>query len=72
MTFQPPPGRPALTDQRISNVLVNADYLINMPIMKMHCCAWVALSFKNHFGSIANCAALHGYTFPYEEDYTSA
>jgi len=72
VTFQPPPGSPALADQRISNVLVNADYLINMPILKKHCCAWVTLSFKNHFGSIANCAALHGYTFPYEEDYTSA
>ncbi len=72
VTFHPPPGRPALADQRISNVLVNADYLINMPIMKKHCCAWVTLSFKHHFGSIVNCAALHGYTFPYEEDFTPA
>ncbi len=72
VTFHPPPGGSALADQRISNVLVNADYLINMPIMKKHCCAWVTLSFKHHFGSIANCAALHGYTFPYEGDYTSA
>jgi hypothetical protein len=53
-------------------VLVNADYLINMPIMKKHGAAWVTLSFKNHFGSIQDCAALHGYTFPYEDDYTSA
>ena len=72
VAFQPPPGRPALADQRVSNVLVNADYLINMPLMKKHCCAWVTLSFKNHFGSIQDCAALHGYTFPYEDDYTSA
>ena len=72
VTFQTPPGKPALADQRISSVLVNADYLINMPIMKKHCCAWATLSFKNHFGSIANCAALHGYTFPHEDDYTSA
>ncbi len=71
VTFQTPQGHPSLADQRISNVLANADYLINMPIMKKHCCAWVTLSFKNHFGSIENCAALHGYTFPYEGDYTS-
>jgi uncharacterized protein (DUF362 family) len=72
VTFQPPAGGPSLAAQRISNVLVSADYLINVPLMKKHCCAWVTLSFKNHFGSIANCAALHGYTFPYEDDYTSA
>jgi len=72
VTFQPPAGGPSLAAQRISNVLVNADYLINVPLMKKHCCAWVTLSFKNHFGSIENCAALHGYTFPYEDDYTSA
>jgi uncharacterized protein (DUF362 family) len=71
VTFQTPPGHPSLADQRISNVLVSADYLINMPIMKKHCCAWVTLSFKNHFGSVENCAALHRYTFPYEDDYTS-
>lgn len=72
VTFQPPAGGPSLAAQRISNVLVNADYLINVPLMKKHCCAWVTLSFKNHFGSIENCAAPHGYTFPYEDDYTSA
>jgi len=71
VSFQPPPGGPALADQRISNVLVNADYLINMPLMKKHGAAWVTLSFKNHFGSIEDCAALHEYTFPYEDDFTS-
>jgi uncharacterized protein (DUF362 family) len=72
VTFDTPSGSPSLANQRISNVLVNADYLINMPIMKKHCCAWVTLSFKNHFGSIENCAALHGHTFPYEDNYTSS
>ena len=72
VSFDTPSGSQPLADQRISNVLVNADYLINMPLMKKHCCAWVTLSFKNHFGSIQDCAALHGYTFPYEDDYTSA
>ncbi|HJX38581.1 MAG TPA: DUF362 domain-containing protein, partial [Anaerolineae bacterium] len=72
VTFRPPAGGPSLAAQSISNVLVNADYLINLPLMKKHCCAWVTLSFKNHFGSTENCAALHGYTFPYEDDYTPA
>lgn len=72
VSFQPPPGESGLADQRISNVLVNADYLINMPLMKKHGAAWVTLSFKNHFGSIEDCAALHEYTFPYEDDYTPA
>jgi len=71
VSFDTPPGEPTLADQHISNVLVKARYLINMPIMKKHCCAWVTLSFKNHFGSIHNCAALHRYTFPSEDDFTS-
>ena len=71
VSFHPPAGGPALEDQLISNVLVNADYLINMPLMKKHCCAWVTLSFKNHFGSINYCAALHRYTFPSDDAYTS-
>jgi hypothetical protein len=71
VTFQPS-GAPPLDSQRISNVLVNADYLINMPIMKKHCCAWVSLSFKNHLGSIEDCVALHGYIFPYQSNYTAA
>jgi hypothetical protein len=70
VTFQPPPGGPTLADQRISNVLVSADYLINVPIMKKHGGAWVTLSFKNHFGSIESCGALHLYTFPTADNYT--
>lgn len=70
VTFQPPPGGPSLADQRISNVLANADYLINIPITKKHGSAYVTLSFKNHFGSIENCAALHDYIYPYESIYT--
>jgi hypothetical protein len=64
VVFEPPPGGPPIADQRISNVLVNADYLINMPIMKRHGIARVTLSFKNHFGSIEDPAALHDYIYP--------
>jgi len=71
VSFHPPAGGSALEDQLISNVLVNAHYLINMPLMKMHGSARVTLSFKNHFGSINYCAALHRYTFPSDDVYTS-
>lgn len=70
VTFEPPPGSPSLADQRISNVLANADYLINMPIMKRHGIACVTLSFKNHFGSIEDCALLHGHIGPSSNHYT--
>jgi uncharacterized protein (DUF362 family) len=65
-----PPGTP-LPDQRISQVLVDATYLVNMPIMKKHCCAYVTLSFKNHFGSIQTCSDVHDPTFPYTASYTA-
>jgi hypothetical protein len=71
VSFHPPAGGPTLDDQPISNVLVNANYLINIPIMKMHMSARVTLSFKNHFGSIVYCAALHEYTYPGGGVYTS-
>jgi hypothetical protein len=69
VTFYPPSGVPSLSSQRISNVLVGADYLINLPILKKHCCAWVTLSFKNHLGTIEAPASLHNYIFPYESIY---
>lgn len=61
ITFNPPPGvdMPA---EKITDVLLNAKYLINMPIMKGgHPLAGVTLGFKNHFGTIHNCSALHDY-----------
>jgi uncharacterized protein (DUF362 family) len=69
ITFAPPPDGPPLADQRISNVLANADYLINMPIMKKHGGAGVTLSFKNHFGTIDDCGALHIYVILSSSDF---
>jgi uncharacterized protein (DUF362 family) len=67
-------AHPSVPDLRISRVLVEASYLINMPIMKKHSHAQVTLSFKNHFGTIENCGDAHGPTFPgdssYSPDYT--
>jgi Domain of unknown function (DUF362) len=53
--FNVPAGKPAITDRPICNALVNASYLINMPIMKKHGMAGVTLGYKNHFGSFDGC-----------------
>jgi hypothetical protein len=61
ITFNPPPGM-NMPAERITDVLRNAEYLINIPIMKGgHPLAAVTLGFKNHFGTIHNCSALHDY-----------
>jgi uncharacterized protein (DUF362 family) len=61
ITFNPPPAM-SMPAEKITDVLRNADYLINMPIMKGgHPLAGVTLGFKNHFGTIHNCSALHDY-----------
>jgi hypothetical protein len=59
--FYPPEGIPRPETQDLSNVLVRADYVINMPIMKKHPYAGVTLSFKNHFGSIWCPGCLHAW-----------
>jgi hypothetical protein len=63
ITFHPPAGIPMPPTIKLTNVLVNAHYVIDMPIMKNHSCAGVTLAFKNHFGSIDNPGGLHDYTF---------
>ena len=63
VSFNPPSG-PTPPSVRIPDVLINATYLINMPILKTHDSAGVSLSFKNHFGTINNPGGLHDYIFP--------
>jgi len=64
VTFSPPSG-PTPSSERVPDVLINATYLINMPIMKTHGGAGVTLSFKNHIGTIRRATALlHDYIFP--------
>ena len=59
VTFYPPSGV-GITEEHVTNVLMNATYLINMPIMKgSHPIAGVTLGFKNHFGTINNPGGLH-------------
>jgi hypothetical protein len=53
------PANRSISDRPICNALVNAQYLINIPIMKKHGMAGVTLSFKNHFGSLDGCDLVH-------------
>ena len=39
-------------NHRVADILVEADYLINVPIMKRHGGAGITLALKNHLGSI--------------------
>jgi uncharacterized protein (DUF362 family) len=56
--FDPPSGS-GIPDLPIANVVVDADYLINMPIAKVHPYSGVTLGFKNHLGSIDQCYETH-------------
>ena len=72
-------AHPALSDRWLSDVLFQATYLINMPIMKYHGIHPVTLGFKNHFGCLDNIIrqgddSLHWYIAPsdgrYRPDYS--
>ncbi len=43
-----------VTDRWLTDLLYDASYLINMPILKRHGTHPVTLGFKNHFGSLDN------------------
>lgn len=64
VTFSPPAGIPDPPTEKITDVLIDATYLINMPIMKTHDSAGVSLGFKNHLGTVRNPGGLHDYIFP--------
>ena len=61
ITFNPPENIGPLPSIRVNDVLINADYLINIPVMKHHDGAGVSLGFKNHFGTIDHPSDLHPY-----------
>ena len=65
ITFNPPPVCEAPSQIKLTDVLLNATYLINLPIFKCHLgSAGVTLGFKNHFGSIDFPIKLHDFIFP--------
>jgi uncharacterized protein (DUF362 family) len=59
--FDPPSG--SISDRPVAQVLVDADYVISMPIIKRHDYAGVTLSFKNHLGSFDDCMQVHDEVF---------
>jgi hypothetical protein len=59
ITFHPPDGI-TMPEEHVTNVLMGAAYLINMPIMKgSHILCGVTLGFKNHLGTIDDPEGLH-------------
>ena len=59
--FYPPTG--SISDRPVAQVLVDADYVISVPILKRHDYAGVTLSFKNHLGSFDDCMQVHDHVF---------
>ncbi len=51
-----PAGDPSV---RLSDLLLQSDALINMPVLKSHMIAGMSFALKNHFGSTDNPSALH-------------
>lgn len=65
-----------LNPRRLADVLINATYLINLPIIKEHGISGVTLGFKNHFGSIqyvmgSGTDNLHDYIEPGNAAYSA-
>jgi uncharacterized protein (DUF362 family) len=74
-------AHPSLSDRWLADLLYEATYLVNMPILKGHGIHPVTLGFKNHFGTIDNVTGwgdpndnLHFYIAPragqYSPDYS--
>ncbi len=66
---------PNLSPRRVADVIINASYLIDMPIIKDHPGTGVTLGFKNHFGTIEEIMRggldnLHLYTDPSDSHYS--
>ena len=61
VAWHPPSGIPAPPTMQVTDLLVKTSYVINLPIMRSHGAAGVTLGFKNHLGSVANCAPLHAW-----------
>mgnify|MGYP000097263689 CR=1 FL=1 len=46
-------------ETKLSNLVLKADVLINLPIMKTHVLAGVSGALKNHLGTVPNASAFH-------------
>ena len=68
-----PVSNPPDEQVRPAQVLVDADHLINIPLMKGHGPGWHTLALKNHYGSVSfkshSRAQMHDHADPYGSDY---
>ena len=65
IAFTPPTDLTPPPTIKITDVLVNATYVINLPIFKGHKSgAGITFGFKNHFGSTNLPSGFHPYVFP--------
>ena len=70
-------SRPQMvTDRWLTDLLYDASYLINVPILKKHGTHPVTLGFKNHFGSLDNLGGAaddnpHSYINPRDDRYSA-
>jgi hypothetical protein len=46
-------------DTQLSNILLNSDALINMPVLKVHDMAGISFAMKNHYGTVLRPFDLH-------------
>lgn len=68
ITFHPPAT--TLT-QGISNVVANAAYLINVPILKRHGMSGLSLGLKNHYGTIQKPDDIHPWSSLASPDFST-
>ena len=61
-----------IRQQLLPDVVVDADYLINIPITKRHSLAGITLGYKNHFGSIESCWNVHDYIWLTSSVFTTS
>lgn len=69
ITWNNLPGIADPPETRLTDVLVNATYLIDMPIIKRHWATGITGALKNHYGSLANAMGLHDWTYPTGDNY---
>jgi hypothetical protein len=53
------PREVAGTTQQLSDILLDCDALINLPLLKQHGSAGMSFAMKNHYGSIDGPSAIH-------------
>jgi uncharacterized protein (DUF362 family) len=72
ITWRNPSGVATPPARQVPDLLVNASYLINVPIMKKHVSGGVTLGFKNHAGSVPRFIDFHDWIDIYSASYSAA